>query len=95
MPLLLDVTPIDSMYAIYAYIDPLAPPQLIGIYGSPMESMGLVVAWKLLLVPQTSSCFRHTEVPSRSSGRAPLQRRSEPRGRSEARRRWSVWPLGQ
>ena len=24
------------MYAIYAYIDPPKPPQLIGIYGSPM-----------------------------------------------------------
>ena len=28
------------MYGICAYIDPLAPPQLIGTYGSPMECLG-------------------------------------------------------
>ena len=27
------------MYAIYAYIDSPKPPQLIGIYGSPMECL--------------------------------------------------------
>ena len=31
------------MYPIYAYIDPLAPPQLIGIYGSPIEHLGQFV----------------------------------------------------
>ena len=35
--------PKHSMYAIYAYIDPLKPPQLIGKHGPPMECLGYYV----------------------------------------------------
>ena len=50
------------MSVIYPYIDPVAPPQLIGIYGSPMERLGMVSSMLL-----ERPCLESLPAPIESS----------------------------